>query len=71
VQCGQSILKALALGARACLIGKSFLYALAAQGEAGVSKALELFREELRVSLALAGCNDVRRVDDRILVRPR
>ncbi|MBB6095473.1 L-lactate dehydrogenase (cytochrome) [Povalibacter uvarum] len=67
VQSGQDILKALALGARGCLIGKTFLYALAAGGEAGVTQALGILRDELRVSLALTGGADVRSVDSSIL----
>jgi L-lactate dehydrogenase (cytochrome) len=67
VRCGQDVLKALALGARACLIGKSFLYALAAMGEPGVRKALEILRSELDVSMALAGCIDVQKVSSDIL----
>jgi L-lactate dehydrogenase (cytochrome) len=67
VQCGQDVLRALALGAKACLIGKSFLYALAAMGGEGVRTALELIRNELAVSLALTGCNNVQAVDRSIL----
>jgi L-lactate dehydrogenase (cytochrome) len=63
VQTGQDVLKAIALGARGCLIGKAFLYALAAGGEAGVSQALDILRKELEVSMALSGCTDVRSVD--------
>ena len=68
VRSGQDVLKALALGARACLIGKAFLYALAARGEAGVTLALEIMRKELAVSLALTGANDVTRVTRDVLV---
>jgi L-lactate dehydrogenase (cytochrome) len=68
VRSGQDVLKALALGARGCLIGKAFLYALAARGEAGVTLALEIIRRELAVSLALTGANDVRNVSRNILV---
>ncbi|HEY7378416.1 MAG TPA: alpha-hydroxy acid oxidase [Steroidobacteraceae bacterium] len=67
IQCGQDVLRALALGARGCLIGKSFLYALAALGGEGVTTALDLIRKELTVSLALTGCNDVQAVDRSIL----
>ncbi len=67
VQSGQDVLKALALGARACLIGKAFLYSLAAAGEAGVTLALQTIRNELQVSLALTGSNDVRSVDRSVL----
>lgn len=68
VRTGQDVLKALALGAKGCLIGKAFLYALAARGEAGVALALDIIRKELAVSLALTGANDVRRVTRDILV---
>ena len=68
VRTGQDVLKALALGARGCLIGKAFLYALAARGEAGVALALDIIRKELAVSLALTGANDVRNVTPDILV---
>lgn len=67
VQCGQDVLRALALGAKGCLIGKSFLYALAAMGGEGVTTALDLIRKELAVSLALTGCNNVQAVDRSIL----
>jgi L-lactate dehydrogenase (cytochrome) len=70
VQSGQDMLRALALGARGCLIGKSFLYALAAMGGAGVTLALNILRRELEVTLALAGCTDVTKVDGSILRRP-
>ena len=69
ITCGQDVLKALALGARACLIGKSYLYGLAALGGAGVSLALAIIRGELEVSMALAGERDVRNVSPRILAR--
>ncbi|HEX4375964.1 MAG TPA: alpha-hydroxy acid oxidase [Steroidobacteraceae bacterium] len=67
VQSGQDILKALALGANACLIGKSFLYALGALGGPGVTLALEILRKELQVSMALTGCTDVNEVDRSVL----
>src|SRR6202034_2861772 len=73
VQSGQDMLRALALGAGGCLIGKSFLYALAAMGGAGVTLALNILRKELEVTLALTGCTDIARVDASILrlSRPR
>jgi L-lactate dehydrogenase (cytochrome) len=67
IRSGQDLLKALALGARGGFIGKAFLYALAAGGEAGVTTALELLRNELRVSMALAGRTRVADVDASIL----
>jgi len=65
---GQDVLKALAMGARACLVGKAFLYGLAAQGERGVSLALEIIRKELEISMALTGCSDIRQVGRHTLV---
>ena len=59
IRSGQDLAKALALGARGGMIGKSFLFALAAGGQAGVTRALEIIREELRVTLALTGTRDV------------
>jgi L-lactate dehydrogenase (cytochrome) len=68
ITCGQDVLKALALGARACLIGKSYLFGLAALGEPGVTLALDLIRRELEISMALTGVTDVRTIDQRVLV---
>jgi len=65
---GQDVLKALALGARGCLIGKAFLYALAARGEAGVAQIIEVMRRELDVSMALVGKRDVHEVGGDILM---
>jgi L-lactate dehydrogenase (cytochrome) len=67
VQSGQDMLRALALGAQGCLIGKSFLYALGAMGGRGVTLALNLLRTELEVTLALTGCTDIRQVNAGIL----
>src|SRR5258708_1155940 len=67
VRSGQDIAKALALGARAALICKSFLYALSAAGEAGVTKAVEIMRNELRVTLALTGTSSIDAVGRQIL----
>jgi 4-hydroxymandelate oxidase len=55
VRRGTDILKALALGARAVLLGRSVLWGLAAEGEAGVATALRLLRNELDLAMALAG----------------
>ena len=67
VRSGQDVLKAWALGARGTLIGRPFVYALGAMGEAGVTKALELMHRELDVTMALCGHTDIRAVDRSIL----
>ena len=62
VRRGTDVLKALALGARAVLVGRPILWGLASGGEAGVSAVLELLRAELDLAFALAGCASVRDV---------
>jgi len=62
IRSGQDVLKALARGARGCLIGRAFLYGLAAGGEAGVRRALDVIRAELEVTMALTGQRDVRAI---------
>jgi L-lactate dehydrogenase (cytochrome) len=69
IRSGQDIAKALALGARGALIGKSYIFALAAAGEAGVSRAIEILRNELRVTLALTGTSNLAEVGPHILRR--
>jgi L-lactate dehydrogenase (cytochrome) len=68
ITCGQDVLKALALGARACFVGKAYLYGLAAQGQAGVELALSLIRKELEISMALCGLSDIRKAGRQVLV---
>ena len=58
------------MGAKGALIGKAFLYALAAAGEAGVTKAIEIMRNELGVTLALTGTSTIDAVGPHILRRP-
>ncbi len=70
VRGGQDMLKAMALGARACFVGKAFLYGLGAGGEAGVSRLIEILRREFDVSLGLAGLRDVRDIGRAVLARP-
>lgn len=67
IRSGQDVLKALALGARGTLIGKSFLYGLGAMGEPGVTLALEIIRKELDITMALCGLKDVRDASPAIL----
>ncbi len=72
VRSGLDVLKFLGLGARACFIGRAYLYGLGAYGQAGVTKALEILRDELSVAMALTGVTDVEKVPrDIILSAPR
>ena len=66
---GSDIVKALALGARAVLVGRPYLWGLAVDGEAGVRRVLELLRDDLALALALCGCASVGDVD-RSMVAP-
>ena len=68
IRSGQDVLKARALGAQGCYIGRSFLYGLGAMGQAGVAKALQLIHNELDLSMAFCGVTDVEKVDKRILL---
>ncbi|HEY2926136.1 alpha-hydroxy acid oxidase [Piscinibacter sp.] len=68
IRSGQDVLKAVALGAQGTLIGRSFLYGLAAMGEAGVTKCLQIIRNELDLTMAFCGHTDIRTVDRRILL---
>ena len=63
VRSGLDVLRAMALGADGILLGRAWAYALAAQGEAGVSQMLAILREELEVAMALTGQSDVRSLD--------
>jgi len=67
IQSGQDVLRALALGATATMIGKAFAWSLGAMGEKGVLTALEILRKELDVTMALCGIRDVKQASPAIL----
>ncbi|MGL4296013.1 MAG: alpha-hydroxy acid oxidase [Aestuariivirga sp.] len=71
IRSGQDVLKALALGADAAMIGRSYIYGLGAMGEAGVTRALEIIRKELDVTLALCGERDVKNLGAHNLLVPK
>ena len=62
---GTHVVKALALGANACSIGRGYLYPLAAGGQPGVERGLQLLRSELERTMALLGCDAVRELGER------
>ncbi|MEJ7687711.1 MAG: alpha-hydroxy acid oxidase [Variovorax sp.] len=68
IRSGQDVLKARALGARGTLIGRSFLYALGAYGEAGVTRALQIIQKELDITMAFCGRTQIDEVDSSILL---
>jgi L-lactate dehydrogenase (cytochrome) len=67
IRSGQDVLRALALGASATMIGRAYAYGLGAFGEKGVALALELIEKELDVTLALCGLRDVKDASPAIL----
>ncbi len=69
IRSGLDVVRMLALGADATLIGRAFIYALAAGGEAGVTKLLSLFEAEMRVAMALTGVRSIAEIDRSALVR--
>ena len=68
IRSGQDVLKARALGARGCYIGRAFLYGLGAMGGPGVTKVLEMLHKELDLTMAFCGRTDVEKVDKSILL---
>lgn len=65
---GTDILKALALGAKAVLLGRPILWGLAVGGEAGVQHVIELLRDELDIAMALSGCAKLPDIDPSLIV---
>jgi len=62
IRSGQDVLKAVALGAKGALVGRPILYGLGAGGEAGVTRALDILRREIDVTMALMGERDIRNI---------
>ncbi len=69
VRSGLDVVKALALGAKACMLGRAWGYAVAARGEAGVAHMLSVMRQEMEVALALCGVTDLAALDGEALVQ--
>ncbi len=69
IRTGADVLRALALGARSCMIGRSYIYGLGAGGQAGVAKAIEVLGKELDVTMALCGVKSVEDIDRRVVAQ--
>jgi len=67
IRSGQDLMRAIALGARACLSGRAYIYGLGAGGQAGVARAIEIIRNELDISMALTGVNSIAEIDRRVI----
>jgi L-lactate dehydrogenase (cytochrome) len=70
IRSGQDVMRALALGAKSCMIGRAYVHGLGAGGEAGVAKAIDITRNELSVTMGLCGVNTIAEIDDRVLAIP-
>ena len=67
VRRGTDVLKALALGAQACMIGRPYLFGLGAGGQAGVARALEILRTEIARDMALLGSTKVEQINEQYI----
>jgi len=68
IRSGQDVLRMLALGAKGCFIGRAYLWGLGANGEAGVTTALDIIQQELCIAMALTGVNDVTKLPPDLLL---
>jgi L-lactate dehydrogenase (cytochrome) len=68
IRSGQDVMRALALGAKSCMIGRAYIYGLGAAGEAGVTAAIDILRRELDVTMALTGTRRLAEIDRRVLL---
>ncbi len=67
VRSGQDVMRALALGAKSCMIGRAYVHGLGGGGEAGVAKAIDVIRNELLTTMGLCGVNTIAEIDDHVL----
>jgi L-lactate dehydrogenase (cytochrome) len=67
IRSGQDVMRALALGAKSCMIGRAYAYGLGAAGQEGVAKAIELIGKELTTTMGLCGVNTIAEIDDHVL----
>ena len=68
IRSGQDVMRALALGAKGCLIGRAYMFGLGAGGQAGVARAIEIIGKELDITMALTGTTRVQEIDRQVLV---
>ncbi len=67
IRTGMDVMRALALGAKSCMIGRAYAYGLGAAGEAGVAKAIDVLAKELSTTMGLCGVNTIAEIDDHVL----
>ena len=67
IRTGMDVVRALALGAKSCMIGRAYAYGLGAGGEAGVTKAIDILAKEMLTTMGLCGVNTIAEIDDNLL----
>jgi L-lactate dehydrogenase (cytochrome) len=67
IRSGQDVMRALALGAKSCMIGRAYIHGLGAFGGPGVAKAIDLIANELSVTMGLCGVNKIAEIDDHVI----
>ena len=67
IRTGMDVMRALALGAKSCMIGRAYAYGLGAAGQEGVAKAIDLLAKELTTTMGLCGVNRISEIDDHVL----
>jgi L-lactate dehydrogenase (cytochrome) len=67
IRTGMDVMRALAVGAKSCMIGRAYAYGLGAAGQEGVAKAIDLLAKELITTMGLCGVNKISEIDDQVL----
>jgi L-lactate dehydrogenase (cytochrome) len=67
IRSGQDVMRALALGAKSCMIGRAYIHGLGAFGGPGVAKAIDIIRNELSVTMGLCGVNSIAEIDNHVI----
>jgi L-lactate dehydrogenase (cytochrome) len=67
IRTGMDVVRALALGAKSCMIGRAYAYGLGAGGQAGVTKAVDILAKEMLTTMGLCGVNTIAEIDDNVL----
>ena len=67
IRTGMDVVRALALGAKSCMIGRAYAYGLGAGGQGGVAKALDILAKEMLTTMGLCGVNTIAEIDDNLL----
>lgn len=67
IRTGMDVMRALALGAKSCMIGRAYAYGLGAAGQAGVAKAIDILAKELTTTMGLCGVNKISEIGDHVL----